>query len=522
MSHEYFSAFFNATSSTRNLVLMSIALAIITLSVYIPVGNHQFLNLDDNLYVTENLHVSSGITWNNIVWAFTSVGESTANWHPITWLSHMADAQIFGMNPRGHHLTNVVIHTLSSLLLLILLFRISGSLWQSSFVAALFALHPLHVESVAWVAERKDVLSAFFMFLTLIFYSNYVVNRKPVQYLLTLFSFILGLMSKPMLVTLPIVMLLMDFWPLNRYSPKEQESVRHPFSDTNSPLISLLKEKIPFFACSLFSAVITICAQRTGGAMSNLDVLPLGLRIENAIAAYGKYIAQTFWPHDLAILYPFKISLQLWQTLCLLFILFLVSAIAIWFRRQYPYYLVGWFWFIITLVPVIGLIQVGAQSLADRYMYIPQTGLFIMIAWGVSELTKSLMHRVEILSLLSAAVIMITTILTWQQLSYWKDNITLYSHALNVTSGHPLIHNNLGNALAEQGNMYEGIRECKQALRKMPQFSDAHASLGKYYFAIGDIDTAIKECTIAIEIDPNNVKSQKLLDAFFGLKGKTK
>jgi hypothetical protein len=335
------------SSKKRHLGLICMGLVIVIFAVYMQTANHQFLTLDDNDYVTNNPHVTSGITGENIIWAFTSVDE--ANWHPVTWLSHMADVQFYGMNPQGHHLTNVVIHTVSSLLLLFFLLRVTGSLWQSSFVAVLFAIHPLHVESVAWVAERKDVLSAFFWFLTLFVYSEYVAKLKPTLYILSLFSFVLGLMSKPMLVTLPIVMLLMDFWPLDRYRHDEK-------GNRLRRLKALIKEKIPFFVFSLMSAGVTIYAQGKGGAIKRFDVIPFGFRVENALISYVRYIIKTLWPHDLAVLYPIPLTYPLWQCIGSLILLLLISGATIWVGRQHPYLTVGWCWFLITLLPVIGLI----------------------------------------------------------------------------------------------------------------------------------------------------------------------
>ncbi len=394
-------------SRTGTVALFSSILIVITLAVYMQAGNHQFLNYDDDAYVTINPHVASGITGRNIMWAFTSIEAS--NWHPITWLSHMADVQFYGLNPRGHHLTNVAIHTASALLLFLLLLRLTACLWQSFFVAALFALHPLHVESVAWVAERKDVLSAFFWFLTLFFYYEYVAKRKTSSYILALFSFVLGLMSKPMLVTLPIVMLLMDFWPLGRYRHEQRgEDLREHLGRS----IALIIEKIPFFVCSLFSGLITIYAQRTTGAMSSLDLVPLWLRIKNALLAYVSYIGKTVWPQDLAVLYPFPHSIPLWQAVGSLFVLIFLSASVFRAGRRHPYLVTGWFWFLITLVPVVGIIQVGSQSMADRYTYIPLTGLFIMAAWGVPDLTRGLRHRRVLLAVLAGAAIIVSAALT--------------------------------------------------------------------------------------------------------------
>ena len=426
--------------------MVSLALIVVTLTVYWQVGEHEFLNFDDDAYITENTHVAQGLTSSSIIWAFKSVHES--NWHPVTWLSHMADVEVYGMNPRGHHLTNVIIHTVSTVLLFLLLLRLTGALWQSSFVAAMFAIHPLHVESVAWVAERKDVLCTFFCFLTLYLYSTYVWKRKLTLYFLSLFSFVLGLMSKPMIVTLPIVMLLLDFWQLNRYNLKEHESKQRGLLGLTSPLISLLIEKIPFLICALFSAAITIYAEDRGGAMRSFEDIPFGLRSQNAIIAYVTYIARTLWPQDLAVLYPFPKTVLFWKVICSLLVLIIISATAIRIRRNHPYLTVGWFWFLITLVPVIGLIQVGTQSMADRYTYIPHTGIFIMAAWGVPAFTKELPYRQVILSALASMVIMGATIVTWQQLGYWRDSVSLFQHALNVTTGNANMHYNLGITFA--------------------------------------------------------------------------
>jgi tetratricopeptide (TPR) repeat protein len=446
-------------------------LIVIILSVYMQAGNHQFV-FDDEAYVTSNPHVASGLTKENIIWAFTSV--HAANWHPITWLSHMADTQFYGLNPRGHHLTNVGIHAVNVLLLLFLLFRTTSALWQSAFVAALFALHPLHVESVAWVAERKDLLSALFCFLTLFFYSEYVMKQKATLYILALFSFMLGLMSKPMLVTLPLVMLLMDFWPLDRFRHTDRE---HIFMHHSGRLRTLIKEKIPFFACSLCSSAVTIYAQHKGGAMVDLVVIPFHLRLENALSAYIKYIGKILWPCDLAVFYPFPLTIPLWQTLGSLFVLLLLSVAAIRARRRYPYFAVGWFWFLVTLLPVIGIIQVGMQSMADRYSYIPVIGLFIMVAWGAAELAKNVRQSQGLLALFAGAVLVVSTVLTSQQLGYWYDSISLYRHTLKVTTGSSLMHYNLGAALANNGDLDEAIREFQEAIRLDPDNFRAHKNL---------------------------------------------
>jgi hypothetical protein len=481
-------------------------LVVMTLAVYMQVGNHQFVNYDDKDYVTENSYIADGVSTDNILWAFTSV--NAGNWHPVTWISHMADVQFYGMNPRGHHLTNVLIHTASSLLLLLLLFRLSGSLWQSSFVAALFALHPLHVESVAWVAERKDVLSAFFGFLTIFIYSGYVAKRTAALYILALLSFVLGLMSKPMLVTIPIILLLMDWWLFNRQQ-SESQGERH--GQLSVRLIPLIKEKIPFFVCSIISCIITLYAQHNSGAMQSLVGYPFVLRIENALLAYVKYILKTLWPHDLAVLYPLSFSFPLWQVIGSLCILLLLTTAAIRVRRSQPFIALGWFWFIITLLPVIGLIQVGSQSMADRYTYIPLIGLFIMAAWGGPVLLKNLRFRKEILALLSCAVIITSAILSWQQLGYWKNDISLFRHTLQVTTDNYQINNNLGIALAENGELDAAIKEFQISLEIKPNSADVHDNLGVALIRKGELNEAIMEFLEALRLNPDYKNAQNNL-----------
>jgi tetratricopeptide (TPR) repeat protein len=401
------------------------------------------------------------------------------------------------------------------LLLLFFLFRVTGSLLKSSFVAALFALHPLHVESVAWVAERKDVLSAFFWFLTLIFYAEYVVKRKPALYMLSLLSFVLGLMSKPMLVTLPIVMLLMDFWPLDRDQYEKQEQRPHQVLGRVQKFII---EKVPFFFFSFLSAVVTIYAQNKGGAIKSFDVIPIGFRLENALIAYVKYIIKTLWPHDLAVLYPIPIAYPPWQVIGSLILLLLISGATIWGHRH-RYLAVGWFWFLVTLVPVLGLIQVGGQSMADRYSYIPVIGLFIIAAWGVTDLTRNLPHQRVILAILAGAIIIASATLTWQQLGYWQDTISLYRHTLQVTTNNGYINYNLGTALAEKGDMDEAAQEFREALRTYPDFKEAHINLGVALASKGFLDEAIKEYRLALCISPNDADAHKNLRQALASKG---
>ena len=486
----------------RRNALLCLVLACITLGVFWQVKDHQFINYDDPLYVTNNPHVKEGLTGKNILWALTTTAAS--NWHPLTWLSHMADVEAFGLNPRGHHLMNVFIHTASTLLLFLLLAKITMAPWQSLFATALFALHPLHVESVAWVAERKDVLSGFFWFLTLFFYAGYVKHRTVKFYLLTLFSFVVGLMTKPMLVTLPLVMLLLDYWPLNRF---ESEEILHGVSaplGAYEPLPTLVEEKIPFLLLSLLSAVVSMYAQRSGGAMSSLETVGLVFRIENAFIAFAKYVIKTIWPQHLAFLYPFPLSIPRWQVLVSGVTLILVMIATIRLKRQKPYLFVGWLWFLITLLPVIGIIQVGSQSMADRYTYIPLIGLFIMVGWGIPDLLRGVRQRSAILAILSILVLSALGLNTRRQLGYWRDDISLYRHTLSVTSNNYIILNNLGIALAGRGDAAAAIQAYQEALRIWPRSVTAHVNLGAALADQGKLDEAIRHYQEALRLKPDD------------------
>jgi protein O-mannosyl-transferase len=490
----------------RPIILLSVVLIAITCAVYWQVGDHGFLNLDDNDYVTENPHVATGLTGSNLRWAVTSV--AAANWHPLTWVSHMVDAQLYGREPRGHHLTSVALHAASALLLFLLLVRATGFLWRSLFVAALFALHPLHVESVAWVAERKDVLSALFWYLTLLFYLEYATRRKTWLYLSALLCFVLGLMSKPMLVTLPIVMLLLDFWPLGRYRLGEGGTGQGQLTGTARTLVT---EKLPFFACSLLSGLITVYAQHTGGATKSLSAIPFPHRLENALVAYAGYLGKTLWPHDLAVYYPIPDSFALWQVAGSLVLLLVISFAVLRAAGRLPYLLVGWFWFLITLLPVIGLLQVGEQAMADRYSYLPAVGLFIMAAWGIPDAIRGWPNREALLSLAGALVLGASAALTWQQLGYWQDNISLYRHTLSVTSGNYLMHNNLGLALAEKGELDAAIAQYQETLRIVPTDLNALNNLGLALASKGNLGAAIQQYQEALRIKPDDAKSHNNL-----------
>lgn len=497
----------------RSLLLLCLLLLAVTLAVYGQVASHQFINLDDNDYVTNNPYVSGGITAENVIWAFTTVHAS--NWHPVTWLSHMADVQLYGMNARGHHFTNVGIHAASTLLLFLLLVRLTRGVWQSLFVAALFALHPLHVESVAWVAERKDVLSAFFGFLTLYFYSEYAQKKAAGRYLLALVAFALGLMTKPMLVTFPLVMLLFDFWPLGRFRQTDPATERQP----GATLASLVKEKIPFLLCAGASSFLTLYAQGKGGAIADLTMVPFRLRCENALVSTVTYLYKTIFPHDLAIYYPLPSSFPVWQVGSSALILITITVVVIRSRQSHPALAMGWFWFLLTLLPVIGLIHIGAQSMADRYTYIPSIGLFMMVAWSVPDLVKPVRYRNMVCALLAGVAIIVSILLSWRQLGYWRDGVSLYRHTLNVTTNNYIIHNNLGASLMSGRQVDAAIFEYRKALHIKPDHASAHHNLGAALHLKGDLDGAVQHYRASLQADPNNMDAHINLGSILAYKG---
>lgn len=463
----------------RRTFLLSLILVIVTLALYWPATTYDFVKVDDNLYVTENPWVAQGFSLANLKWAFTT--NYAANWHPITWLSHMLDYSMFGLFSGGHHLTNIILHTLNALLLLLLLNRLTGSFWPSLLVAALFAWHPLHVESVAWVAERKDVLSTMFLLLTIWTYARYVTASTKLRYGLALVLFALGLMTKPMLVTLPCVLMLLDYWPLNRF---------RTFSDF--PAIGkLLVEKIPFFILSLAACIVTFMAQQAGGAVASLERAPYAMRLLNSLAAYGLYLGYTFFPLNLCVFYPLPTELPVFAGIAAALLLLAISYLAFRWRPQCPWLPVGWLWFLGTLVPVIGLVQVGEQAMADRYTYIPLIGLFIMIAWSANSLA-GLRQSIRAIGLgISLAALLLCLLLTRNQLAYWHSSIPLFTHALALTKDNAMAEQNLGLALSLAGRSSEAIEHYKENLRLKPNNASVRYDMGVEFASLGKFDEAI-------------------------------
>lgn len=486
---------------------VSLALVVLTIVTYVQVKDHEFLPYDDDRYVTENWPVKNGITSSTLLWALTS--SHASNWHPLTWYSHMLDIELFGLDSGAHHLVNLFFHILNSILLLFVLSRLTRVFWQSAFVAALFALHPLHVESVAWIAERKDLLSMLFFLLTLWSYVRYVEQPTKLRFAPVAVFFILGLMSKPMLVTLPFVLLLLDYWPLKRFKgeiPSMVGTWERPAPNawrSHTQLIwALVWEKFWLFALALASSNITYQAQQHGGTVSDVDTTPIFLRIANAITAYTGYLRKTFWPGDLAAFYPYPDTVDLWGVVGSAGVLIVVTLLVLMVGRRWRYLPVGWFWYLGTLVPVIGLVQVGAQSMADRYTYIPLVGIFVMIAWGCSDLFASLRRGKQILTVAAGVVIMFCSVLTWRQAGYWKDGVALFSRALEVTEGNWLAHHNLGWSLHHAGRLEEAREQFMKTLEFYPSLIVAHYNLGRVARDEGRLDEAHQHFKQALEIDP--------------------
>ena len=470
-----------------------------TIIVYGQIRTHDFIGYDDDKYVTQNRFVSQGLSREGVIWAFSSTHAS--NWHPVTWLSHMLDVELFGMNAGAHHLTNLFFHILNSLLLFTVFRKMTARVWQSAIVALLFALHPLHVESVAWVAERKDVLSTFFWLLTIWSYARFARNPVMVRYLAVVGFFAIGLMAKPMVVTLPFVLLLLDYWPLNRF--KAGQTNNHTGKpDLGLALLRLVYEKIPLFVLAGLSCGVTFMAQKKGEALGLLDVHPLTMREANAVASYVKYIQKLIWPHDLAILYPYPEVITAGQVLAGWAVLGCITFLAVRYCKRLPWLFVGWFWYVGTLVPVIGLVQVGVQAMADRYTYIPFIGLFLILTWGAPLLIGKWHYKNIALSVITTVIFFVLITTTWTQVSYWKNSIRLFEHALRVTKLNYVIHNNLGFELVLQNQKDQAIKHYKQALRINPEFEQTHVNLGSVLFSQAKIEESFAYYQAVLKVRP--------------------
>lgn len=471
-------------------VLAALLLTALTLAVYWQVGGHAFIRLDDNLYVTENPRVQAGLTPDGAAWAFTTF--YGGNWHPLAWLSHMADVELFGMDAGWHHRVNLAFHLANSLLLFLVLRAMTAASWPAAFAAALFAAHPLHVESVAWVAERKDLLCTLFFLLAVRAYAAYAARDGVRPYAAVVIFFALALLSKPMAVTLPFALLLLDYWPLGRKTPWPR----------------LLLEKAPLLAMSLAACAVTLRAQAQGGSLGSLAAVPFGARVANALVSYAGYLRKTAWPGSLAFFYPHPAwvhrGFPAWKVAGSALLLAGISVLAIRWAARRPYVAVGWFWYLGTLVPVIGLVQAGLQGMADRYAYIPLAGVFIAIAWGVPEAARAWRLPPRALALLAGAALAALAAAAHVQASYWKGDVPLYAHAVAVTPDNWLARFKLGAVFEQQGRVGEAESQYREALRIKPDFFEAQNNLANVLAQRGRADEAIARYGDALLLRPDD------------------
>ncbi len=504
--------------------LIWLALVVMTWTVFFQVLDFEFVDYDDGPYVFDNQHVLGGLTWENVRWSLSGAGtELMGIWHPLTWLSLMLDAQIFGSGAYGFHLTNLLFHTASVLMLFTVLRRMTGAVWNSAFVAALFAVHPLHVESVAWVSERKDVLSMFFGLVALWAYARYARRPSASWYLLALTAFVLSLLSKPMLVTLPFLLLVLDWWPLRRVrgSTSSDEStactadaigrdVATPEGGPSCPPRSwgrLFWEKSPFFVITAVFCLVAVLGQHKAGAVSSLEQVPLGMRASNAIVVYVIYIGMNVWPTKLSFYYPFPDSIPLLDVVGSAVLLILVTLVAIAQARQRPYLLVGWLWYLGTLVPMIGLVKAGGPGICDRFTYFPGLGLFIAVTWLAAAVVPVGFWPRRALWLFGAVLLIAYTVTAWRQASVWRNSITLFEHSLAVTEKNEQIHTNLGAVWQEKKNFDKAIYYYRKAIEIEPQHAMAHVNLGKVLSILGRFNEAIEHYQAALEVDPEHLSA---------------
>jgi tetratricopeptide (TPR) repeat protein len=493
-------------SAVRAIVLASLALC--TLWVYWPARNFSFVNYDDDEYVYDNPRVLSGLTLSNVCWALCTT--SAANWHPVTWLSLMLDRDLYGQAAGGYHFTNVCLHIFNALLLFWVLLNMTGALWRSAFVAFLFALHPLHVESVAWISERKDLLCTFFMLLSLWTYWRYARTHGAALYVRTLIYFALGLMAKPMIVTVPLILLLLDYWPLNRLVPYRTNQA------ARSQGWRLIVEKIPFAVLSAAACVVTLLVQKTAGSMT---AFPLGIRLSNAILSYVRYIAHTAWPVHLAFFYPLTVTVNMTSVVVCGCALVGISYAAVRAMRTAPWFFVGWFFYVVTLLPVIGIVRVGSQSMADRYTYLPLIGLFVIAAWGIGQLVKGGMFR-RIITVAGAALLLaVVSVSARQQVGCWQDSTHLFRHALAVTNGNYLAHNNLGKVLYAQNMPDSALVHFSEALKILPDYPAALYNAGFTVKEQGKLQEALPYLRKAVLLDSNYAHAFECLGETYEMLG---
>jgi len=493
-------------TSHRLNELSLLLLLLLTLFVYAPVGSYDFVSYDDQGYVTGNRQVRAGLTCEGISWALHDA--SVGHWHPLTWLSHMADVQIYGLNPGGHHLTNLLFHLLNTCLLFFVLRQMTGMFRPSLLVAALFALHPLNVESVAWIAERKNVLSTFFWLAALGAYGYYVRRPGCLRYAALFVLFALGLAAKPMLVTLPFVLLLLDYWPLKRWPEKnplpEEQDIGSSFSPGKKrSVFFLFREKIPLLLLTGISIIFTLWSARAGGALAVKDALPFTTRLANALVAYGTYPVKMLWPFNLSVVYPYPEAIPPGKVFAAAVFLSVMTALVVFKAKRLPYLVTGWFWYLGTLLPVIGLIQVGSQSMADRYAYVPLMGIFIVMAWGIADFPGKWFKDRAVLTVLLVLILTALTVRTWFQIPYWQNSSTLFSHAVEETRGNYIAHYHLGTSLLGEGKINEAIGHFQKAAQIKPNYEPAYNNIGVALQLEGRFSEALASYRMAIAIKPD-------------------
>jgi tetratricopeptide (TPR) repeat protein len=535
----------------KGKIVVCLFLVIMTLAVYWQVKDHAFILLDDNIYITDSVIVKKGFTAKNIACVFTACAPSEGinPWHPLTWLSFMLDYKLYGLNPSGYHITNVVLHILNTLLLFLILSRMTHTVWRSAFVSALFALHPLHVESVAWAAERKDVLSTFFGMLTIGAYLFYAQRSDVRRYAAVCMLFALSLMAKPMLVTMPFILLLLDYWPLQRFQfnapaaaekglapsgqteqgrkkkarqPASRHSIANETAVVSSTLISRLRplvwEKAPLFVLAIFAAALNLYSQSRIGAVDTS--IPFFMRIENAAVSYVAYIIKMIWPVNLAILYPYPETIPFWKFVAALTFLTAVTVFAFRFARRLPWLFVGWCLYLGTLVPVIGIVQAGRQALADRYTYFPLIGLFLIVTWGAAHLARNLRHRAALLGAAAGIAVILSAAVAWHQTAFWKNGISLFEHTLAVTSGNAVIERCLADTLISAGRIDEAVPHYGEAVRLAPGDSETWNNFGDALRKQGKAGEALDSFRKAVQLNPDNVKALANLGALTALQGR--
>ena len=491
------------SSPGKQTVVLCLLLVAVTLAVYNSVNRNAFVNFDDDAYITHNPHITAGLNRKTIAWAFSHYYE--ANWHPLTWISHAVDWRLFGANPVGHHYMNVVLHAVNVVLLFLLLQSATGFTGRSFMVAALFALHPVNVESVAWAAERKNVLSMLFLLLAMHAYGWYVRKPEVRRYALVALLFASGLMSKPQVITLPFLLLLWDYWPLGRFKTAEAAGSKA------RTIRRLVLEKLPLLLLSFASAIITMQAQKAGNAIRSVISYPFDLRLENALVAYSRYLAKAFWPTNLSPMYPHPQTIGAWGLIASVLFLSLITERVI-DKRQSGYLVSGWFWFLVSLIPMIGLVQVGEQAMADRYAYLPFVGLFVMIVWGVAEFARSRQIPARSLAVAGVVVLFAMSFMTYRQIGFWRDSETLWTHTLQVSgAGNYKAHFNLAVIYDAQGRYDEAVQQFRAAENPRDDDPRIHLGMGIYDQRHGHFQEAIEEYQAAVHLTSQAAREQMAL-----------